>query len=43
MMLISAVTISVIINVITILIATAFPVESLSSDELTLTPNIKVI
>ena len=42
MMLISAVTISVIINVITTLIATAFPVESLSEsfDELTLTPTV---
>ena len=40
MILINAVTISVIINVTTILIATALPVESLSEsfDELTLTP-----
>ena len=42
MMLISAVTISVIMNVTTILIATTVPVEisSQSSDELTLTPTV---
>ena len=42
MMLISAVTISVIINVGTIQIATSVPVESLSEsfDELTLTPTV---
>ena len=39
MMLISAVTTSVIINVTTILIATATPVESSSSDSLTHVPN----